>query len=178
MKYIRWQFLPVSLFFVLVFFLWHGLSLNPRALPSTRLNQPLPFFDLPELNNPALRFTSRTMKGSPMMLLNVWASWCIACAEEEVFLMKLAREGVVIDGLNYQDNPQDAAHFLAVYGNPYRHIGVDTAGRAGIELGVYGAPETFLIDEKGIIRYRYAGVLNEAVWREIFLPKMRTNDVE
>ncbi len=166
------RFLPVAIFIVLALFLWRGLSGNPSALPSARVGQLLPEFDLPRLNEQSgQRFTSKDIQGR-IALLNVWASWCDACTEEQVFLLKLARQGVAIYGLNYHDESATALQWLHTWGNPYLAIGFDEAGQVAINLGVYGTPETFLIDEKGVIRYRYAGVLDTSIWQREFLPRI------
>lgn len=175
MKRIHWCCLPLILFVALMIFFWRGLSLNPHQLPSALLNKPLPFFQLNTINEHGIVnrwLTPEVMRGR-VVLLNVWASWCPVCSEEQAFLLQLTQKGVLIYGLNYKDDPRDAARWLEKWGNPYQQIGSDRFGRAAMELGVYGAPETFLIDKKGIIRYRHAGVLNKAVWQTIFLPRMR-----
>jgi cytochrome c biogenesis protein CcmG/thiol:disulfide interchange protein DsbE len=105
--------------------------------------------------------------------LNVWASWCQTCSEEQAFLSTLTKQGVVIYGLNYKDGAKQAKRWLKRWGNPYVLIGVDPKGKAAIDLGVYGTPETFLIDKKGVIQYRHAGALNAQIWKDIFVPKIR-----
>lgn len=171
MKAVYWRFIPCALFGLLAFFFWRGLSLNPQDLPSVKLGQPLPLFELPALGQVNTRFTSQAMRGH-VALLNVWASWCEACNQEQVFLLQLARQGVVIYGLNYKDSADDATHWLAEWGNPYKLIGADTRGQVAIDLGVYGAPETFLIDKAGVIQYRHAGILTSKVWQEAFVPRI------
>lgn len=169
MKTIHWRLIPFLMFVMLGLFFWRGLSLDPQHLPSAKLGKPLPPFRLPVLGNAQSELTPASMQGH-IALLNVWASWCMACNEEQVFLMRLAREGVAIYGVNYKDNSHDASNWLATWGNPYRLVGEDTTGRVGIDLGVYGAPETFLIDKRGMIRYRHVGVLTEMVWQRELLP--------
>ena len=172
MKPIYWRVIPLFLFALLVIFFWRGLSLDPQHLPSVKMGKSLPTFELPTLgDNHSEKFTSTNMKGR-VVLLNVWASWCAACTEEQVFLMELARQGVVIYGLNYKDSMNDAKHWLSEWGNPYKMTGSDLRGQVAIDLGVYGAPETFLIDKAGVIQYRHAGILTEEVWRQEFLPRM------
>lgn len=140
-------------------------------MPSVQLGKSLPAFQLPAVEEGKL-FTPDVMKGR-VVLLNVWASWCEACVEEQVFLMRLARQSVPIYGLNYKDNTQNAQRWLNEWGNPYQAVGEDKEGRVAIDLGVYGAPETFLIDKKGVIRYRHIGILNEEAWKSDFLPRIK-----
>lgn len=172
MKTIYWRLLPLLFLLLLVMFFWHALSRDPRYLPSTQLGKPLPLFQLPVLNKPTEFLTPKTMQGH-VVLLNVWASWCAACTEEQVFLLQLARQGVSIYGLNYKDNAEDAEHWLTEWGNPYKMSGQDIDGRAAIDLGVYGAPETFLIDQMGVIRYRHVGILDAKSWEHDFLPRIK-----
>ncbi|KTD65505.1 DsbE family thiol:disulfide interchange protein [Legionella spiritensis] len=172
MKLLRWRFIPLVLFVLMALFFWRGLSLDPKKLPSSRIGQALPAFQLPVLGEPDSSFTSEEMKGQ-VALLNVWASWCAACVDEQVFLLRLAREGVPIYGLNYKDDSQNAQRWLTEWGNPYRAIAEDKSGRVAIDLGVYGAPETFLVDKMGIIRYRHAGVLDETTWQKDVLPLVK-----
>ena len=170
-KYISWGVLPVVLFGVLAIFFWRGLSLDPQNLPSAQLGKQLPKFSLKILDTEGV-FSPQTMQGKPA-ILHVWASWCSTCAEEHVFLLKLAQTGLPLYGLNYKDERDDAVHWLQTWGNPYRLSGRDTDGRVAIDLGVYGTPETFLIDLNGVIRYRHVGALNQAVWERVLLPKWR-----
>ena len=171
MKAVYWRVIPLLLFALLVAFFWRGLSLDPQHLPSVKLGQPLPAFELLTVGGSAEKLTPSVMHGQ-VVLLNVWASWCGACTEEQVFLLQLARQGIVIYGLNYKDTIDDATHWLAEWGNPYKMIGSDTQGQVAIDLGVYGAPETFLVDKTGIIRYRHAGVLTPIVWQQEFMPRI------
>lgn len=172
MKSIGWKLIPVTLFLLLSFFLWRGLSLDPHKLPSVQLGKSLPVFTVPQLQNPEAAFSSSTLR-QQVVLLNVWASWCEACVEEQVFMMQLAREGVPIYGLNYKDRSADAMQWLAQWGNPYKLIGQDTEGKVAIDLGVYGAPETFVIDKQGIIRYRHVGIMTQDVWIKEIAPLMK-----
>ncbi|MCH9756723.1 MAG: DsbE family thiol:disulfide interchange protein [Gammaproteobacteria bacterium] len=169
-RYLTWRLLPVFLFGVLVAFFWRGLSLNPQHLPSVQLDQKLPSFEVPILGDKTRLLSSGNIKGHPA-LLHVFASWCDVCSEEQVFLLKLSDNGVPLYGLNYKDDPFDAMHWLQTWGNPYRLIGVDRDGHLGIDLGVYGTPETFLVDSSGFIRYRHVGILNETTWEQILRPK-------
>lgn len=168
----KWRVIPFIVFALLVFFFWRGLSLDPHHLPSAQLDKPLPQFQLPALGDNQATFTQTALRGK-VALLNVWASWCAACTDEQIFLMQLAREGVIIYGLNYKDNTQEAKQWLAEWGNPYKIVGEDLEGKVAIDLGVYGAPETFLVDKSGVIRYRHAGVLDVVVWQKEFLPRIK-----
>ena len=169
---LSWRGLPLIIFLILMFFLWRGLSLDPHALPSAVLGKTLPKFDLPALDPAQARMNSELLRGH-IILLNIWGSWCPACAEEQVFLMQLARSGVLIYGLNYKDENQNALSWLAEWGNPYISVAVDSSGRNAMSLGVYGAPETFLIDASGVLIYRHTGPMNLDVWNSEFLPKIQ-----
>ncbi len=175
-----WKITPLIIFLMFAFFLWRGLSLNPKALPSVKVGQSVPTFSLSGLTPSDKTLTQTVFKGQ-MTLLNVWASWCQACLEEQSFLMKLSREGFRIYGLNYKDSPDKAQQWLAEWGNPFIQVGSDIDGNVAIDLGVYGAPETFLVGKEGKILLRYAGPLNENVWQKQFVPLIknmgRTKDV-
>lgn len=169
--YFTWGLVPIILFGTLAFFFWRGLSLDPQSLPSVHIDKSLPAFCLKTLEGEGF-FSPKTMRGQPAVL-HVWASWCTTCAEEQVFLLSLAQSGVVIYGLNYKDAFDDARQWLDIWGNPYRLNGRDTDGHVAIDLGVYGTPETFLIDKEGVIRYRHVGALNQTIWERVMLPKWR-----
>lgn len=171
MKKIGWRFIPIALFLLLSLFLWRGLSLDPHHLPSVHVGRQLPDFRIPELTDPNKVFTSSQLRNQ-VLLLNVWASWCEACVEEQAFMLQLARQGVPLYGLNYKDQPIDARNWLAQWGNPYNNIGQDTQGKIAIDLGVYGAPETFVIDKQGVIRYRHVGIMTAEVWEQTIAPLM------
>ncbi|WP_133130809.1 DsbE family thiol:disulfide interchange protein [Legionella yabuuchiae] len=173
MKFRVIKLLPFLLFALLVLFFWRGLSLDPHHLPSVKIDRPVPPFSLPQLGHPERSFTPDAFNHE-VVLLNVWASWCDACAQEQVVLMQLASEGVPIYGLNYKDNRIEAEHWLSEWGNPYKIIGADQDGRTAIDLGVYGTPETFLIDKQGLIRYRHTGPMTTEVWEQIFVPRWRS----
>jgi len=162
------RFLPLVAFLVLVLLLVRGLSLDPTELPSARLGDRVPAFDLPLLNT-AERRSADDWTGQPA-LLNVWATWCFSCRVEHPYLLELAAQGVVIYGLNYKDEPEKAAQWLVDLGNPYTETIVDQSGDFGLDLGVYGAPETYVIDADGIIRHRHVGVVNAQVWTEQLQP--------
>lgn len=155
-------FLPLAAFALLVGLLFRGLSLDPQALPSALVDKPLPAFDLPLLDAPS-SITESSLKGEPA-LLNVWATWCISCRVEHPYLQRLAQQGVKIVGINYKDERSAALEWLTQYGDPYAVNILDAAGGLGLDLGVYGAPETYFVDAKGIIRYRHVGVIDERIW--------------
>ncbi|KTC80002.1 cytochrome C biogenesis protein [Legionella cherrii] len=172
MKKIGWKVVPITLFLLLCIFLWRGLSLNPHELPSVQLGKSLPPFSLPQLNDPNSFFDSKQLRGQ-VVLLNVWASWCAACVDEQVLMLQLAREGIPIYGLNYKDQSVNALRWLEQWGNPYKLVIEDRDGKVAIDLGVYGAPETFVIDKQGIIRYRHVGIMTQKVWLKEILPLIK-----
>lgn len=159
-------FLPLVIFLGLGYFLWRGLFIDPTELPAARLNQPFPAFELASLTEADTRLTQEDLKGAPA-LVNVWATWCPTCKEEHAFLNQLARQGVKIYGINYKDDPIKARIWLERYLNPYVANVSDTEGRLGLDLGVYGAPETYIIDAEGKIRYRHVGAVDERVWQDL-----------
>lgn len=162
-------FLPLMVVLGLGLLLWRGLSIDPKELPSALVGKPVPDFELPWIEQPGENLDQEIFQGE-VSLLNVWATWCPACKDEHPFLMELADRGVRIIGLDYKDDLNAAKRWLRDLGNPYQATIFDREGRLGLDLGVYGAPETFLIDKDGIVRLRHAGVVNETVWRETFLP--------
>ncbi len=150
-----------------------GLGLNPRIVPSPLIEQPAPEFRLPELHDPNRTISRADLEGQ-VSLLNVWASWCVACRQEHPLLMGLSAAGAVpIYGLNYKDERSDAIEWLAKLGNPYRAIAADRNGRAGIDWGVYGLPETFVIDQRGGIRYKHISPLDNGLLRNTVLLLVR-----
>ena len=153
------RLMPLIIFVALVAVLGIGLTLNPRLVPSPLIGKPVPKFDLPLLFSEG-RFTNKDLIGH-VTLVNVWASWCFACRQEHETVKHLSRNGVRVIGLNYKDEPDDAKSWLAKLGNPYQAIAVDYNGRIAIDWGVYGAPETFLIDKDGIIRHKVIGPLSD-----------------
>lgn len=162
-------FLPLVVVLGLGALLWRGLSIDPKELPSALVGKPVPNFELPWIERPGENLDQEIFQGE-VSLLNVWATWCPACKDEHPFLMELADRGVRIIGLDYKDDLNAAKKWLRDLGNPYQATIFDQEGRLGLDLGVYGAPETFLIDQEGIVRLRHAGVVDETVWREKFLP--------
>jgi cytochrome c biogenesis protein CcmG, thiol:disulfide interchange protein DsbE len=164
---------PLALFLVLVGFLWHGLSLNPREVPSPLIGKPAPGFELARLDQPAKAVSEKDLRGQ-VWLLNVWASWCVSCMEEHPVLVQFARQNVVpIYGLNYKDNRADALSWLAKHGDPYTMSLSDPEGRVGIDYGVYGVPETYVIDKTGVIRYKRIGPVTEEVLAQKILPLVK-----
>ena len=149
--------LPLALFLGVVVFLFKGLSLNPREVPSPLVGKDAPDFDISQLHNSEARFSKEEMLGK-VWLLNVWASWCVACRHEHPVLVELEKQNIVpIYGLNYKDSQQDGIRWLRQFGNPYVLSGQDPDGDVGFDYGVYGVPETYLIDKEGIIRHKFIG---------------------
>jgi len=164
---------PLGIFLVMLVFLAVGLRLDPREVPSPLIDKPAPPFDLPVLQQAGRRFSPAEMRGK-VWLLNVWASWCVSCREEHPHLVALSKQKLIpLLGLNYKDEPQAAARWLAQFGNPYDFSVEDRDGRIGIDYGVYGVPETYLIDREGVIRYKRIGVLTPEILAEKVLPLAR-----
>jgi cytochrome c biogenesis protein CcmG, thiol:disulfide interchange protein DsbE len=162
--------LPLGVFLAIAILLAIGLQLNPREVPSPLINKPAPYFELPQLHAPEKTFSQKDMLGKVWML-NVWASWCVACREEHPVVADLAKSGAVpIVGLNYKDKREDGLAWLARYGDPYQLSAYDINGRVGIDYGVYGVPETYVIDKRGVIRYKRIGVLTPAIVKDKVLP--------
>jgi cytochrome c biogenesis protein CcmG/thiol:disulfide interchange protein DsbE len=158
---------PLVLFLALAVLLYKGLALNPREVPSPLIGKPAPEFTLPELKDTSKKLSHTDFQGK-VSLLNVWATWCVSCRAEHPLLMQLARQGVTIYGLDYKDSREDAQRWLQRFGDPYVANAFDADGRVGIDWGVYGTPETFVIDQQGIIRHKHIGPLTEeAIQREI-----------
>lgn len=162
--------IPLVLFILLVAFLAVGLRHDPHEVPSPLINKPAPAFQLAQLKDPSKSFSAQDMRGK-VWLLNVWASWCITCRDEHPLLIQYARSGALpIYGLNYKDKREDALAWLGELGDPYVLSVSDTDGRVGIDYGVYGAPETYLIDRDGIIRFKQVGPVTPDVWQKTILP--------
>jgi len=163
---------PLALFIVLVGFLAAGLKRDPSLVPSPLIGKPAPAFDLPRLANDA-RFSPKDMLGQ-VWIFNVWASWCVACREEHPVLVALAREKIVpIVGLNYKDQAADAQLWLQRHGDPYSLSAVDADGRVGIDYGVYGVPETYVVDRSGVIRFKNIGPVTREVLDEKIRPLLK-----
>jgi cytochrome c biogenesis protein CcmG/thiol:disulfide interchange protein DsbE len=172
MKSLRFL-LPLALFAVVVGFLAVGLGLNPREVPSPLIGKPAPDFALPRLDDPQHVVRRDELLGQVWML-NVWASWCAPCREEHPIVIDVARRGLApVYGLNYKDHRAAALQWLAGLGDPYRATLFDGDGRVGIDFGVYGVPETFVIDRQGIVRFKHTGPLTPAVVRERLEPLLR-----
>jgi len=164
------MFLPLLVALGVGVFLFAGLGKDPTKLESALIGKPVPEFSLPSLKNPEQTLDTSVFKGQ-VSLLNVWAEWCPSCWEEHEYLMHLANDkGVRIVGLNYKDTREAAFRFLNSLGNPYETIIFDSEGSLGFDLGVYGAPETYVIDAEGVVRFRHVGVVNQKVWEEGLLP--------
>lgn len=166
------RYFPLIFFFLICGFLLIGLKLDPRKLPSNLKNKEAPRFSLPDLMNKDVPFSNSDLKGQ-LSLVNVWATWCLACREDHLFLMKLAKQGVPIYGLDYKDSPHAARRWLDDYGNPYIKVGSDIKGMTAINWGVYGTPETFLLDKRGVIRLKHVGPLTQRAWNEDFMPLIK-----
>jgi cytochrome c biogenesis protein CcmG, thiol:disulfide interchange protein DsbE len=172
MKALRYL-LPLALFAAIVLFLGVGLGLNPREVPSPLIGKPAPAFKLARLDDTSQTISKDDMLGRVWML-NVWASWCAPCREEHPLVVDIARRQLVpVYGLNYKDKPEAAKGWLASLGNPYRATLVDADGRVGIDFGVYGVPETFIIDRQGIVRLKHTGPLTPEVVRERIEPLLK-----
>lgn len=166
LKYI----IPLLLFIIMSVFLALGLNLKPGEIPSPLLDKPAPVFSAPKLNAPEEKLTPADLKGK-VWLFNVWASWCVSCRAEHPVLNQLAQQrAAVIVGLNYKDDPADAKNWLDTLGNPYDVSIMDQDGRIGIDYGVYGVPETFVIDKKGLIRHKHTGPVTEGDVQQTLLP--------
>ncbi|MBM4207303.1 MAG: DsbE family thiol:disulfide interchange protein [Gammaproteobacteria bacterium] len=162
--------IPLILFIVIAVFLGAGLKLNPKEIPSPLINTPAPVFSAPKLNAPDDKLTPADLTGK-VWLLNVWASWCASCKEEHPVLNELARQqSVILIGLNYKDNPEAAKQWLAEGGDPYNDSIMDVDGRIGLDYGVYGVPETFVIDKKGVVRHKQTGALTAEALNDTLLP--------
>jgi cytochrome c biogenesis protein CcmG, thiol:disulfide interchange protein DsbE len=165
--------IPLGVFVVLVAFLAIGLGLKPREIPSPLIDKPAPAFSLPVLAAPAQTLSSQELRGK-VWVLNVWASWCVACREEHALMVDLAKTGTVpIYGLNYKDKRDDALGWLGQFGNPYVASLSDTEGLVGIDYGVYGVPETFVIDKAGVIRHKIIGPVTADTVRDVILPLVK-----
>lgn len=172
-------FIPLIVFIVLALFFFvvqkqiGSGDYNPENMPSALLDKPLPAFELSDVQSGAT--VSNDVLKNPLLknkvaLVNVWATWCPSCAYEHIYLLKLAQRGVAVLGVDYKDEPSKAQQWLNEKGNPYIAVVDDRDGKLGLDLGVTGAPETYVIDQKGVVRLRYQGPLDQRVWDETFQP--------
>lgn len=164
-----WLAVPLLLFIGLAVVLYRGLYLDPSELPSALIGKPFPTFELPALED-GRPLRRDALLGQPA-LVNVWGTWCVACRDEHPTLARLAEQGVIIHGINYKDDAIAANRWLRQLHNPYRVNVSDPQGTLGLDLGVYGAPETFLIDAQGVIRYKHVGIVSDQVWRDEIAPR-------
>ena len=165
--------IPLGIFVVLVIFLGRGLSLDPREVPSPLIGQPAPAFSLSQLDKPTQMIGTEQLLGQ-VWILNVWASWCVACRDEHPVLVEFSKTGVApIYGLNYKDKREPAMNWLQQLGNPYTASIFDESGRVGIDFGVYGVPETFVIDKLGVIRYKKTGPVTQETIQSIIVPLVK-----
>jgi cytochrome c biogenesis protein CcmG, thiol:disulfide interchange protein DsbE len=172
MKYLKFL-LPLAVFFGLVAFLAAGLKLDPKEVPSPLIGKPAPGFSLTRLDNAEQMVRREDLLGKVWML-NVWASWCVACREEHPLLVEFARQKLLpIYGLNYKDGRPEGKQWLARFGNPYDASLFDNDGRVGIDWGVYGVPETFIVDRQGMIRFKHIGPLTPEIIRGSIEPLVR-----
>jgi cytochrome c biogenesis protein CcmG/thiol:disulfide interchange protein DsbE len=169
----RKYIVPLIIFVALGLLLAYGLNLDPRRIPSPLIGKSLPAFSLTTVADPARKVSRDDLRGR-VYLLSVWASWCVACREEHPLLNELtSRKAVTIIGLNYKDKREDALRWLGALGNPYELSLSDQDGRLGIDLGVYGVPETFVIDKQGVIRYKQIGPMTPEVWEQKLAPLIK-----
>ncbi len=165
--------IPLVLFLGLVVFLAIGLTRDPHVVPSPLINKPAPAFKLSQLADPSKTFSADEMRGK-VWLLNIWGTWCVVCREEHPMLLEIERSGAVpIYGLDVKDKREDALAWLRELGDPYVLSVSDLDGRVGIDYGVYGAPETFLIDKNGVIRFKHIGPITPDVWQDQMLPLVK-----
>jgi len=171
-------FVPLLIFFTLIFFLYRGLSLDPRKMDSTLIDQIAPTFSLPEVADTKLIFSEQKFKGK-VSLFNVWASWCVACRQEHPLLMQLSKQpNISLYGLNWKDELSDARGWLNQHGNPYVASGFDHDGRTGIDYGVTGTPETFIIDKQGRVRHKHVGPISVKIFTNELWPLMQELEKE
>lgn len=163
-------FLPVIIFMVLAVFMWRGLYMDSRTLPSVLIDRPLPEFQLRSLELGDRLVTTADLPDGPF-ILNIWGSYCLPCLQENPIFMAAKEQNIIpIIGLNYKDRDEAARDWLELNGNPFELNIIDDTGRYGIDLGVYGAPETFLVDANGVIRFKHIGVINYRIWEDEIMP--------
>ena len=166
-------YIPLLVFAVIAVFLGIGLTMNPRNIPSPLIGKPVPEFSLPPVKGGTLGLASADLRGE-VSIVNVFASWCVACREEHPILMGIKEKGLVpLHGINYKDKPDDARAWLDEMGDPYTRIGADISGRVAIDWGVYGVPETFVIDREGRIAYKQIGAVTPEILRDKIMPLVK-----
>ena len=168
---------PIAVFTILVAVFASGLGRDPSRLPSTLIDRPLPQFDLPPVRTNDIGLKTADVTGRPR-LLNVFASWCVSCRVEHPTLLGLKAQGVAIDGLDWKDEPSDGRQYLGDQGDPYRLVGNDRSGRTGIDLGVAGVPETFVVDRRGRVRFKQIGPISPQDWENVVKPIMARLEAE
>lgn len=175
----RWIVIVPSVVLIgLLVLLGYGLTQDPRALPSALIDKPAPAFVLPKLSQPSQTIDLKALEGR-VALVNVWASWCVACRSEVSLIAELSqRTGVPVIGMNYKDKPADAKRWLKRFGDPFAVVAVDQSGQTGIDWGVSGVPETFVVDAKGMIRYKVVGPITEEEMRQHLLPELQQLQAE
>jgi len=165
--------IPLAVFVVISGFLFAGLWRDPREVPSPLIDKPAPQFSLSKLDDPVTKLGTTDMKGQ-VWLLNVWASWCVSCRVEHPLLLELSRASIVpVVGLDYKDKDEEGKAWLAQHGDPYRVSVIDRDGRVGIDWGVYGVPETFVVDKNGVIRHKHIGPVTAEALQQTILPLVR-----
>jgi cytochrome c biogenesis protein CcmG, thiol:disulfide interchange protein DsbE len=165
--------IPLAIFVVLAIFLGRGLTLDPKEIPSPLIDKPAPVFSLSKLDKPSEMIGTEQLRGQ-VWILNVWASWCVACRDEHPILVEFSKTNTVpIYGLNYKDKREPALNWLQQLGNPYTASIFDEQGRVGIDFGVYGVPETFVIDKQGVIRYKKTGPVTQETIQTKILPLVK-----
>ncbi len=165
-------FIPLFIFLVLSVFLWRGLSLDPKHIPSALVEKPMPNFDLPVLGKEGVNLNKSEILGEPF-LVNIWGTWCTTCYYEHPYLVELSKLGVNILGVNWRDDRDEALKWLEKLENPYFHIIEDQDGSLVLDLGVTAAPETFVVDSQGIVKYRHTGQVTKDVWKKHLAPLMQ-----
>ncbi|MGI1677985.1 MAG: DsbE family thiol:disulfide interchange protein [Cellvibrionaceae bacterium] len=167
-------FIPLIVFVALAFMFFKALKIDPTELPSVLIGRSVPDFTLSTVKDTDRQVTVTDLKGHGFSLINIWATWCGPCRQEHPFLIDLSKEGISIFGVNSQDDLKLARRWLDERGDPYVFSAFDSEGRLGLDLGVYGYPETFLIDDNGMVLYRHTGVLSKKSWDEKFLPLIQS----
>lgn len=166
-------YIPIVIFAGVVIYMGIGLTLDPQKLPSMLIDKPVPVFDLPPIEGTQKGFSSKDLLGRVSMI-NIWGAWCVSCIYEHPLLMEIARQDLVpIYGLDWKDPPGAGMEWLDKEGNPYTLIGDDADGRIAIDFGVTGAPETFIVDKEGRIRYKYIGPITVEDWEEVLYPLIK-----